>query len=222
MKAIEARRVDNPALADEIPTLRKTIEGLDARIKLAHDELSRLAIRSPLAGRVWPPRNVAAKAVDPRELRDWQGTPLDPANRSAYLPEGTQLCTIGPEGDFVVRAYVSQRDVEHVRIGQAAWIGLSGQVLELPRGTVERISATPSATLPREVALLNELPVEASSSSKEGPRPTEPVYEVTIRMESPGGVALRSAALVRIEPPWTPLWRWVLRQVRQALRFPTT
>lgn len=226
LKAIEARRVDNPALADEIPTLRKTIEGLDSRIKLAHDELSRLAIRSPLAGRIWPPRNVAAKAVDPRELRDWHGTPLDPANRAAYLPEGTQLCTIGSGGgggeDFVVRAYVSQRDVEHVRIGQAAWVGLSGQVLDLPRGTVERISATPSATLPREVALLNELPVEASASSKDGPRPSEPVYEVTIRMESPAAVSLRSAALVRIEPPWTPLWRWVLRQVRQALRFPTT
>ncbi|HEX6986291.1 MAG TPA: biotin/lipoyl-binding protein [Planctomycetaceae bacterium] len=125
-RATEAQKAAAYAQArDEARRLiaEQRVAGLDAQIAEVKQRLEELTIEAPAAGVVVaPPEQRQPEGRDVgTTLPTWQGTPLDPENRGAFLDEGTVLLAIAPaaeDGKIEATLLVDQADRNDVYEGQ--------------------------------------------------------------------------------------------------------
>lgn len=91
------------------------IAGLEERIADTRERLEKLTIVAPIAGVVVEPAEQTGSrgGGEATSLPTWQGTPLDPVNRGAFLEEGSQLLTLAPideKGKIEATLLVDQAD----------------------------------------------------------------------------------------------------------------
>ncbi|WP_171189670.1 efflux RND transporter periplasmic adaptor subunit, partial [Alienimonas chondri] len=94
-----ARRFEDPTASAGLAGLDRQAESLAAQLERREEDRARLTLRAPVAGTVVaPPRTPASPpSNDPgTALSAWTGTPLDDANRGAFLEPGTLAALIAP------------------------------------------------------------------------------------------------------------------------------
>lgn len=148
VEILEAKRLqgaDQYNLATEREQLADLIQRLDDRQR----QLDALKVRTPVDGRVIPPKKRPAPKRGRGELAFWWGFPLEEVNRRCHVSAGTVLCHIGTSEEMTSTIYVSTSDIGLVKVGQKVqlecsqlpWKVLSGKVVDI--APAESRSETP-------------------------------------------------------------------------------
>lgn len=165
-----------PALIESAAAVRRQLAELQVRER-------RLTVRADSDGCFFDPQEQFSTptSVEPDELPNWDGYPLDAKNCGAVLPAGTVIGRISPPGAMVARMAVSEADLGEVRIGQRVRLISEQSPSRLLFGTVTDIS--PRVVDPDEVRLmlLWQLPFIFGADGRA--MLEQPYHEVVARIE---------------------------------------
>ena len=211
LEHLERRRVSEPNVAQNIPTVREAVRDLEQQLAQRHRDAERLVLRSPCAGTVLPAsrqRGMTSSGA----LPTWTGSPLDERNRGSFLREGTTVCLIGNPVSRAALLMVNQDDINLVRIGQRVrllWNELSGEILH---GEIVELAALDLDTLSREAVVRLNLPARTTASGIV--RPVGTWYQARVRLDEtdtplPRGSAGTAKILVEPQSLFSRLERWL-------------
>lgn len=210
LENLERRRINEPQLAQSIPSVRESVRDLEQQLAQRKDDGQRLILRSPCAGVVLPPPRHESVAA-PGSLSTWSGSPLERRNRLSYLTEGTVFCLVGAPHSYVATLVISQDDIGLVRVGQRVrlcWNELSGEVTT---GEITQLASLEGASLSQAEITRLELPARVHMSGYS--LPVGDWYRARVRLDEssvqpPRGSAGR--ARIEVEPcsVGTRLIRW--------------
>jgi putative peptide zinc metalloprotease protein len=181
--SLDARRVDDPQAASEIPAAREKLLDLRQQLGQRRSDIQRLSLRAPQEGKILSPPIVPTLHDAGGRLPLWSGTPLDEVNRGCFLETGTLLCLVGDPNAFQAMAYVNQTDTTLVRVGQRVSIHLEQSTGALLQGTVDEVARLDLDATPAELLVRAKIPTRTDSAGVA--RPLEPVYQVRITLSDP-------------------------------------
>lgn len=200
-----------PAAVEDVEATRRRLESLQRRT----DDLQ---IRSPVAGQLFPPRNLEAGVLRARTQGRWFGTPLDPRNHSAWIEEQTLLGSVGNTQDLRAICLVPQHQVElvqtqagvHLEFASAPGLKLSGKVTQ--------VKSAPEGSADRELVINSMIAVSAVNSSE----PFDKLFAVQVQADSQLPQLLPplySTGFAEIECRPMSLARRLLRLIRHTFSF---
>jgi putative peptide zinc metalloprotease protein len=190
LEHLERRRVNEPNVAQNIPSAREAVRDLEQQLAQRQRDAERLVLRSPCAGTVLPAPH-SRNITTPGSLPTWTGSPLEERNRGSYLREGTTLCLIGSPHSRAAVLLVNQDDINLVRVGQRVrtlWNELSGDILE---GEIVELAALELDTLSSEAIVRLHLPARPTTS---GVRPIGTWYQARVKLDETDAPLLRGSA----------------------------
>jgi putative peptide zinc metalloprotease protein len=218
LESAQVRRNADPDAARAIPALTEALAAVRDRRRLLEQDVEALTIRASVAGTLLPPPNVVRRASDPHLPSFWTGTPFDSQNVECFLERGTLIGQIAETPELSALAFVNQRDVERLKIGQRVRLAVDGAGDREMSGTVVEISASPVERVPRELVAGRQIVVRPESSQAD--EPLEPHYQVRIHLDAGGRSFIPGAAgLARIEVADASLLRRLLDALHDAFRF---
>ncbi len=218
MAMLQSLRGEQEESAVQIPAARQAIEDLARRMATLDENLQRLSLTAPRAGRILAAPNVPEKPSQRNQLGTWTGTPLDPRNIGCYLESGVPLCLVGDESQLVARLFVAQEDVPFLEKQQRVEILLDSLGDRTFWGEIREISPVPVDQLPREMINKRAIPVDPDDAS--GSRPLEPVYQIRVQFdELPRGAVRRACGTARIRVEPEPILFRFWRSIRRTFHF---
>lgn len=146
-------RAFDPQAAERLPQEQTALASLESQLRELQAEAERLVLRAPRAGVLIAPAP-RLKTDEQEKLATWTGTPLDAANRGAWLEPGDEIGSIGDPSQVAVELKIRAEESDRVRLGQPVRIALAqrpgevltGQVVELSRRAVATEAEPNSAT----------------------------------------------------------------------------
>jgi putative peptide zinc metalloprotease protein len=201
LQNLRLRLAADSTVASEIPPAEEALADTESRLRQRRGDQRRLILRSPTHGIVLPPPARLEPPYVERRLDDWLGTPLDERSLGAHLDTGTLICQVGNPEQLEATLLIGQADMRYVRQGQRVRLRideLPGQVLG---GTIEEVGNIELKTLPRELAVGNELAVHRDAEGQL--RPTETTYQARVALDPHGApllTATRGRARVSVAP----------------------
>lgn len=201
LQNLRLRLAADSTVTSEIPPAEEALADTESRLKQRQEDQRRLILRAPARGIVLPPPARPDPPYMDRHLDAWRGTPLDDRTIGAYMETGTLVCLVGNPSNLEATLLINQSDMRFVRRGQRVRLRideLPGRVLG---GTIEEIGDTELITLPRELAVGNELPMHRDTDGRL--RPTEITYHARVALDAhiaPLLTATRGRARVFVAP----------------------
>lgn len=196
--------------AAALPAAQQSLEALESQLAELKSREGSLTITSPIAGTVFPAplRNLPAR---PGVLPTWNGSPLDPRNRGAFVDTGTHLCNLGDTGAMEAIVVIERESIELVRVGQPARIRLDGGPSATLEGAVVAVSEMDDDDAPKELLAAGELPVERSADGQT--RLAKTSYQAVVRLDASDvktwpGLVGRARIQVDAQSLWGRLWRF--------------
>lgn len=214
---LQTLRLQNARFAAEIPAILERIADLERRIAQRRKDAEELVLRAPVAGIVLSPLRNEPTDVDPAELHEWTGSPLDRENIGATLKSGTAICQVGRADRYHVISLIPESDIEFVRVGQSVNVVLEQHAGHTLTGKVVELAKVELKDLPPRFAL-DELPVAGQTSGR--PTLLNAHYRARIALddsESPPLHGSRGRVRIAVEPQT--LGDRLARGVRNLFRF---
>jgi putative peptide zinc metalloprotease protein len=209
-------QADDPTAGPQIPAAEKSLD--DARQQLAQwrEDQARLRLSAPVAGTVLPPPIVDSPRGD-KNLAGFRGTPLDPENRGAFLPEGTLVCLVGDPARLVAMLVIEQSDVAFVRVGQRVRIRIDQGPVIVLNGKISELARADADDLPERLA--GALDLALHRDGRDGKQTVHTYYQARVELHehhAPLAVGMHGQAkiLANWEPLAPRLWRLVQRTFR--------
>jgi putative peptide zinc metalloprotease protein len=143
---------EDPSASPLLPAAEKALGDVRQRLEICRQELAKLTIRAPQGGRLMAPLERIHPQVEPEHLVGWQGLPLDPANRNAFMESGDLLGILIDPSKVVAHLYLHQADIQDIRVGQEVRLRLHQSPPKLISGTVCELAKTSSESLPVPIA----------------------------------------------------------------------
>jgi putative peptide zinc metalloprotease protein len=205
---LESRRADDPEAASAIPAAREALAAADKQLRQRLLDAERLQIVAPVDGIVLPPPEIHEPSGRDRQLRFWQGTPLEPGNLETWLDFGVLFCQISVTPGIEAVALLNQEDVNDVQPGHRAKFVLDQFPGRVFHGVVREVAATTLDTIPRELA--GRVPTRPTAYDPL--RPADTLYLARIipdEAEASAVIRTRGRAKILVEPVsiGTRLWR---------------
>lgn len=214
LASLELRRVSEPQLAAEIPSVREAVHDLEQQLAQRRADSERLILRAPRAGVVLPPPR-SESPPDRGALSAWSGSPLDEQNRLSYLRGGTVFCLVGDDTSLSATVVISQDDISLVRVGQRVRLKWNEVAGEITTGQIEDLAALEGVALSREELIRLELPSVTNRSGQ--PIPVGTWYRARVRLDPSQVIPPRGAAgAVRIDVAPQSLVARLIRWARQT------
>lgn len=213
-----ARQARDPEASSQLPTAMSTLEDSRRQLQRKQDDLSRLILRAPHAGRILPPQSQPqSHSTDP--ALTMHGHPAEPMNSGAWLEAGTEVCRIVETERYEARLFCEQADVAVIAPGHTARIVTGQTPHSCLRGTVTAVSSEPMTQVPPNVASLQLIPVQAGENGQL--LPARPMHEIRVAIDNVEHVdlAFGQTGQAVIELEREPIYAWILRSVRQTLTF---
>ena len=213
---LETVRGDDPARAAAIPAARQSLADLDTRLGQVRELIERLTLRAPHEGSVLPPPRRRSSASS-RGLSGWTDTPLNEANRGAFIETGTLVCLICRPGEIEAVAVVDQADAPLVQPGKKASVALPQHPGGIIDGTVKELARIESDELPLHLTATGAIRSQSDESGVS--RPLQTTYQVRIRLQEPLEEVLpgTTGRVLIVAPPQTlaaRVARWLSRTFR--------
>jgi len=206
----------------------QVIAGAQEGLKAIQQELEekkrdrdRLNITAPVAGVVLPPPGIPRRPEQDGQLSGLWGSPLDPRNDHAYLPESTLVCMIGDPRAMQANLVVDQAHLDFVAEGQEAIITLDHLPLDTFRGKIQEIAKSEMKAAPRNLGTKakGELLTKTDETGVE--RPWNPSYPALVfPLEGPDDLlrnGLRGRA--KINARWQTASEQVWRFLSETFHF---
>lgn len=183
LENLESLRLNDPQIAELIPSVRQRLEGKRRELVRQREQVARLVLRAPRDGTVIAaPRRPRPAADRGEQLPTWWGNPLEEANRGALLQPDTLVCLVGDPGRLEAMAYVEQADVEFIQPGQRVRLLLPALPGTILTGTLEEVAEVDVEDVPAVLAESGRLPTRLDSTGRK--RPVETLYQARIRLEA--------------------------------------
>ncbi len=200
----------------EISLLEGKVADLNEQLSLVEAERQKCEIRATGDGTIFGWGRRAQPEDDSRTLATWSGDLLADENLGCWVEKGTPICQISGVGLQAV-AYVSQQDIDRVRVGNEVdlifdQVGPAGLL-----GTISEISGEQATEVPFALAKDRILRVQPDAFGRI--KPIEPVFRVTIQMKHWPNVVPGTVGKVKIHTQpetWVTRFR---RFVRRTFRF---
>lgn len=180
---LESRRGVDPLVSSMMPSVQEAIRGLELEVQRLESDMEQLTLRATIDGRILAPMTTKS-SMNPNELQTWSGLPMDAENVGCVLSRGTTFCEIGDTRSFQATVYLSQPQVELVRVGQVVFLKSKTLPDVSFRGTISAVGTAPHSELPSEVATAGIVPSRPNRSGRL--ESVEPVFlaEIEIAPES--------------------------------------
>lgn len=213
-----ARTADDAA---EYSVAYERLAGLKNQLAEANDQLQRLRITAPIAGRV-----VAAEYRSPppetstERLPPWHATPLDPQNIGAFLEPRTSIASIAPGDELKATLYLPQAHRDEVRVGDAVSMkfdAIPGQVF---RGELVALSQEHADIVPMPLSNKVGGPLATVTTPDQQEQLQELAYAGEVPLADQSGVlrtGLRGRARFLVSSH-TSAW-WLLQTARRTFTF---
>lgn len=152
-KHLEAAQGRDEAARLSIPTVREQKQSALRRMAGINKKIEQLTIRSPRQGFVYSPPNTPMQVEDDDVLavRTWSGSPFDPENADAYLPEQSLLCFVATPEEFNAVMFVSQDQLELVKTSARIEYQFRSDPADTVRGAVVDFGMFRSQEVSREI-----------------------------------------------------------------------
>jgi putative peptide zinc metalloprotease protein len=218
LEQLERRRVSDPTVAAQIPTTREALVDAEQQLKRRQEDVKRLVLRAPRAGRVIPPPPQNQSHIG--ALGNWTATPLDERNIGCFLRPGTLVCSVGDLSELTATLLINQDQVPLIRTGQSVRLRWNQSPGKIHRGEVIEIAVLDLDLLSTELVRRAQLPTRMTSSGQW--KPVGTWYQVKVRLSSqedllPGTVG---EAKIVVDPQslWTQFRRWFGRTFAIRIR----
>ncbi len=214
--SLQARLNEEPDAAAQLEVAQQMVVDVEHQLRQRQKDEKALTLTAPIAGWVMEPPEVPRPSSTDQRLPSWSGTPLDANNRECFLERGTLLCLVGDPASQEAELFIDENDVRYVRAGQhvhmkfavAPDVVFSGKIVEIAKRNI--------LTVPRELAVDQELPNRPDSTGSR--RPIGTSYSVRVTLDDRAGVPLltaaRGQAKIIVEPQ--SLAERLLRSVRRT------
>lgn len=195
LENLQTFRSFSNAARSSIPAAEESLKIAQERFEAEKLRASRLNVKSPTTGTLYPARNQPAQNQSDQKIRFWNGSILDEENLSAWVTEQTLLGWVGNEEDFQAVVYVPQEQMAFIRTkAQTDLIFMSsanekcvGKIIEIGNETVQEA--------PREL-FYNSL---LSANSTLGQfHPNDTLYRVRVTINEGQTGPLYSAGIAKI------------------------
>ena len=209
LEGLQKRRTTNRELSARIAIVEQSLAEAIKRRTLQERIAQRLELTSPREGRVFAPPRERTKVADSRQPRFWEGTPLEPINRGAWLREGTVLCLIGDAKGREAVVLTRQQEVQAVQPDQRVTILLADRNRGSVTGTVLEVAATASEEVPAELQQTGLIDASAGDDLR--------LYQVRVSLD-PTRVTLpvRMTGMARIHVSSASIWTRLGRFLRDS------
>jgi putative peptide zinc metalloprotease protein len=201
------------------------IKGLDERIATTRGQLRELTVVAPVEGVVVAPAE--QKKRQGREpgttLPNWDGTPLEPRNRGAFLEAGTLLLSLAPvatEGKVEATLLVDQADRNDVFEGQPVELRFDHIPDTIYESEVETFSPRHVEFAPPALSNKYGGPLPTTSEQDGRERLSGNAYQATVLLAADPDLmraGLRGTARLDARNRSAGAWAW--RYLRQTFRF---
>ncbi len=203
---------------------REILAGLQAEEVELQEHLRQLKVLAPCSGRVVAAQRHQPSTLEHQEFRlpTWESTPLDPRNRSAFLPERTPLMSISPlrsaesEEQFEAVVYLDQADRLDIREQMRMRMKFEHAVWETYTGHIRHIGPAETGVAPAELTNKQGGPLPTVTDKAGQERLTDAAYQAIVEFDAPPSnlrTGLRGEArfivMQRTLGGW--MWRWLRR-----------
>jgi putative peptide zinc metalloprotease protein len=217
VRSLESLRGQRAELASQLPAAKEILADFEQRLVQLRRDREKLSLIAPVDGVVLPPPSVLPPGESTTQLGSWVGSPLDEHNLGCALERRTLFCLIGGPDQFEAVLYIDQSDIRFVRVGQSVRLQLEIAQGKVFRGTISEVSRRNVQSLPRELAIDQELANRPDAMSIA--RPEETLYQAHVRLEStdvPLLIGVRGRA--KIEVDWQPLGLRIYRFLTRTFK----
>lgn len=196
LKNLERFRSSSTTANLSLPAAVESLAIAKDRAVAERQRLTRLTLRSPTSGTLYPTRNVPESNHQDQKNRFWNQTPLAPENVSAWISEQTLLGWVGSQKDFQAVAYVPQHQMSFIKNqAKVRLVFLSSPVDECD-GTVIELGNETVQTAPREVFRNNMLAANLTLGQF---HPLDTRYRIRISIQNGSAGPLYSTGFAKIE-----------------------
>ena len=218
LQSLQARRVDEPQFASQMPAVQQALLDLDEQLAYRRQDQERLSISAPVSGTIIPPPIEPDQFYQPGVLPGRIGSPLETRAVGSYLQVGELLCLIGDPNRLEAILTIDQADWPYVCQGQRVRLLLDELPGKVLMGRVADLSQIDLKVAPRELAGQSELAIRRDNEGIARPATTS--YQVRVRMENcdvPLRVGTRGRGKVLVAPQ--PLGTRIYRSWRRLFRL---
>ncbi|MDP6467264.1 MAG: HlyD family efflux transporter periplasmic adaptor subunit [Pirellulaceae bacterium] len=191
--ALLQRSFEDESAAAEIAEVQEALAARDEQLQNRQRDARRLAISAPLAGWVIPPPRVPEAPRNGANLPSWSGTPLEPRNRNAFLPEGVPVCQIGDPRHLEAILAIDQGDMEFVHKGQAVDIMFEQLPGQRFRSQISQISQLDMKVMPQSLSSKSGGDLVTRTDQSGHQRPDSTTYQGSASIDDEDGLLLVGA-----------------------------
>jgi putative peptide zinc metalloprotease protein len=152
LKLTQARtlRAAQQEISAQIPQLEAASNDAQQQLEVWQQRTLQLTRSAPIAGRLVPPPRVVVDSPGEDALAAWNGTPLEPRNRGAWIEPGTLLGTLVSGDLSMAYAAVDPADIGAVEPGQQVRIAALQYPFKALRGEVRSVTERAQANDPSQ------------------------------------------------------------------------
>ncbi len=218
VNTLSQRLADEPRVAIEMATAESELAEQVSRRSELQVDLDRLIVVSSQRGKLLPPPMEKTETASQRRLVNWQGTPLDAENEGCFVERGELLALVAQPNQLRVVMYVTQHEIDRVKVGQRTRIRLDQHPSQVLDGEVVSISEEELQASRQAYAASSELGKQPDVEM--GERPLETSFRVTIALEKqPEQLIIGSGGRGRIQAKPISWGSRLLRYLRRTIRF---
>lgn len=211
VRQLEALRPHDPNASSALPTARAEAAEVRCRIEEQRLQQQRLTLYAPSPGVVLPPPQRPAEDETLR-LASWSGTPLETANRQAWIEAGTVVAVVGDPTLRDIVLAIDETDIELVQLGQRVRVQLSAVGSETLKGSIREIARMGADARATAQGLQAWMPSAPGVTKR---------YEARVQLDRDlTNVPIDSGGRAKVAVGGTTLGEWITRELRDTLRLP--
>jgi putative peptide zinc metalloprotease protein len=208
----------NPKNDLQLPALERILESKQRQLATIQAEGESLVLRAASDSYWFHALPSFQPAIENLNLLTWTGFPLAGENLGTNLEKGTLLGWLVQQKESIIEAFVSEKDVERIRIGAVTNVRVEYGLERSYRGEVLSIGTEPIAYLPEELAA--DWFIIAQQDSQNRWVPEAPLFRVQVLVaDAPPDIVLGGRANVRIETRSATLADKALRLLKQTIFY---
>lgn len=208
----------NPENDLQLPALERILESKQRQLTTIQAEGQSLVLRAASDSYWFHALPSFQPAIESLNLLTWTGFPLAGENLGANLEKGTLLGWLVQRKECIIEAFVSEKDVERIRVGAGTIVRVEYQVERSCHGEVLSIGTEPITYLPEELAA--DWFIMAQRDSHDRWVPDAPLFRVQVSVaDAPADIVLGGRANIRIETNSATLPEKALRLLKQTIFY---